>query len=159
MNTWNLPGLHNVFPRKTQRRATAQRLPFGLPKSDNANYLWIQYFYGYLNETGRAGFVMASSASDAGLICGLDFDRIEKEFLKADKRNTAVQKLKEGIEDKLNSMLDQNPLRIQFYERYQEIIDLYNQGKEYTTIKEIFDRLKDFYNDLSQEEKVHLQKI
>lgn len=37
-----------------------------LPKADNANYLWIQYFYGYLNETGRAGFVMASSASDAG---------------------------------------------------------------------------------------------
>lgn len=43
-----------------------QRLPFGLPKNDNANYLWIQYFYGYLNDTGRAGFVMASSASDAG---------------------------------------------------------------------------------------------
>lgn len=42
------------------------RLPFGLPKSDNANYLWIQYFYSYLNENGRAGFVMASSASDAG---------------------------------------------------------------------------------------------
>jgi len=42
------------------------RLPFGLPKNDNANYLWIQYFYAYLNPTGRAGFVMASSASDAG---------------------------------------------------------------------------------------------
>ena len=42
------------------------RLPFGLPKSDNANYLWIQYFYAYLNPNGRAGFVMASSASDAG---------------------------------------------------------------------------------------------
>lgn len=42
------------------------RLPFGLPRNDNANYLWIQYFYSYLNETGRAGFVMASSASDAG---------------------------------------------------------------------------------------------
>jgi type I restriction enzyme M protein len=42
------------------------RLPFGLPKNDNANYLWIQYFYSCLNETGRAGFVMASSASDAG---------------------------------------------------------------------------------------------
>ncbi len=37
-----------------------------LPKNDNANYLWIQYFYGYLKPTGRAGFVMASSASDAG---------------------------------------------------------------------------------------------
>ncbi len=42
------------------------RLPFGLPKNDNANYLWIQYFYSYLNDTGRAGFVMAASASDAG---------------------------------------------------------------------------------------------
>ncbi len=43
-----------------------RRLPFGLPKTDNANYLWISYFYAYLNPTGRAGFVMASSASDAG---------------------------------------------------------------------------------------------
>lgn len=42
------------------------RLAFGLPKNDNANYLWIQYFYSYLKPTGRAGFVMASSASDAG---------------------------------------------------------------------------------------------
>ncbi len=49
------------------------RLPFGLPGTNaktgaisNANSLWIQYFYGYLNDTGRAGFVMASSASDAG---------------------------------------------------------------------------------------------
>lgn len=42
------------------------RLPFGLPKNDNANYLWIQYFYSYLKKSGRAGFVMASSASDAG---------------------------------------------------------------------------------------------
>lgn len=37
-----------------------------LPKNDNANYLWIQYFYNYLKPRGRAGFVMASSASDAG---------------------------------------------------------------------------------------------
>ncbi|PZV78663.1 type I restriction enzyme M protein [Algoriphagus aquaeductus] len=45
---------------------TDPRLPFGLPKADNANYMWMQYFYSYLNETGRAGFVMASSATDAG---------------------------------------------------------------------------------------------
>ena len=49
------------------------RLPFGLPGTNaktgaisNANSLWIQYFYAYLNASGRAGFVMASSASDAG---------------------------------------------------------------------------------------------
>jgi len=42
-----------------------RRFPFGLPKTDNANYLWIQLFYSSLNEHGRAGFVMANSASDA----------------------------------------------------------------------------------------------
>jgi type I restriction enzyme M protein len=41
------------------------KFPFGLPKPDNANYLWIQTFYSALNEHGRAGFVMANSASDA----------------------------------------------------------------------------------------------
>ena len=41
------------------------RFPFGLPTPDNANYLWIQIFYSALNENGRAGFVMANSASDA----------------------------------------------------------------------------------------------
>ena len=41
------------------------RFPFGLPRADNANYLWIQIFYSALDETGRAGFVMANSASDA----------------------------------------------------------------------------------------------
>lgn len=38
----------------------------GIPNADNGNYLWIQYFYHYLNDKGRAGFVMASSATDAG---------------------------------------------------------------------------------------------
>ena len=41
------------------------RFPFGLPRTDNANYLWIQLFYSSLNESGRSGFVMANSASDA----------------------------------------------------------------------------------------------
>ena len=42
-----------------------RRFPFGLPRSDNANYLWIQLFYSALNGNGRAGFVMANSAADA----------------------------------------------------------------------------------------------
>lgn len=42
-----------------------RRFPFGLPRTDNANYLWIQLFYSSLNARGRAGFVMANSASDA----------------------------------------------------------------------------------------------
>src|SRR5690606_31964909 len=41
------------------------RFPFGMPTTDNANYLWIQLFYSSLNAKGRAGFVMANSAADA----------------------------------------------------------------------------------------------
>jgi type I restriction enzyme M protein len=43
-----------------------KRFPFGLPRSDNGNYIWIQTFYSALNDKGRAGFVMANSAADAG---------------------------------------------------------------------------------------------
>jgi type I restriction enzyme M protein len=42
-----------------------RRFPFGLPRTDNANYLWIQLFFSALNSRGRGGFVMANSASDA----------------------------------------------------------------------------------------------
>ena len=44
---------------------SGRRYPFGLPSVDNGNYLWIQLFYSSLNPKGRAGFVMANSASDA----------------------------------------------------------------------------------------------
>jgi type I restriction enzyme M protein len=44
----------------------SKRFPLGLPKADNANYIWIQAFYSALNDKGRAGFVMANSAADAG---------------------------------------------------------------------------------------------
>lgn len=61
----------NVDKVKAEAAQNAQRLPFGLPgvnkagEIGNANYLWISYFYAYLNEHGRAGFVMASSATDS----------------------------------------------------------------------------------------------
>ena len=71
----------NVDKVKAEAAQNAGRLPFGLPgvnkagEIGNANYLWISYFYAYLNETGRAGFVMASSATDSQ---GKDKDIREK---------------------------------------------------------------------------------
>ena len=62
----------NVSNINSDNAAKAGRLPFGLPSYNdktkeigNANYLWISYFYAYLNEHGRAGFVMAASATDS----------------------------------------------------------------------------------------------
>lgn len=71
----------NVDKVKAESAANAGRLPFGVPKENknkeigNANYLWVSYFYAYLNDTGRAGFVMASSATDSQ---GSDKDIREK---------------------------------------------------------------------------------
>ncbi len=56
----------NVNKVDKARLADDPRFPFGLPRSDNANYLWMQIFYSALNQRGRAGFVMANSAADAG---------------------------------------------------------------------------------------------
>ena len=62
----------NVDEIDADKVRTDPRLPFGLPgvnkkqKVSNGNYVWISYFYSYLNETGRAGFVMSSQASSAG---------------------------------------------------------------------------------------------
>ena len=80
----------NVDKVKSESASAAGRLPFGLPgvnaktkEVGNANYLWISYFYAYLNDHGRAGFVMASSATDSAnkdrdirekLVCTGDVD-------------------------------------------------------------------------------------
>ena len=61
----------NVDKVKAESTEAAGRLPFGMPAVNkskevgNGNYLWISYFYAYLNEVGRAGFVMASSSTDS----------------------------------------------------------------------------------------------
>ena len=74
----------NVDKVNSESAQSAGRLPFGLPSVNakkefgNANYLWISYFYSYLNENGRAGFVMASSATDSS---GKDRD-IREELVK-----------------------------------------------------------------------------
>ncbi|GAA1720239.1 type I restriction-modification system subunit M [Propioniferax innocua] len=56
----------NVDKIKKDQLAGDKRFPFGLPKVDNGNFLWIQQFYAALSPKGRAGFVMANSAGDAG---------------------------------------------------------------------------------------------
>lgn len=60
----NPPFNVNSVDKEKLKDETA-RFPFGMPRADNANYLWIQLFYSSLNEKGRAGFVMANSAADA----------------------------------------------------------------------------------------------
>ena len=85
-------------------------------------------------------------------LSGLDFEMLEKYFLKTQNKNAAVQSLKDKIEKQLKKMVERNPLTVDYYKRYQEIIDEYNRGKDETVIKETFRKLIELVNSYSKEE-------
>lgn len=82
----------------------------------------------------------------------LDFDKLKSVYQKIQHKNTVVFDLQKAIEQKLKQMLKQNPIRMEFYEKYQKIIEEYNQGKDILATQKAFDDLTDFLKDLSQED-------
>lgn len=66
------------------------------------------------------------------------FDLLSREFAKVKKKNLAMRDLEEVIQQKLDKMLSANPNRINYYERYQQIIDDYNREQDRATIEKTF---------------------
>lgn len=91
-------------------------------------------------------------------ISSIDFDLLRKEFSKVKKKNLVLNDLEEVIQHKLDSMLFANPDRINYYERYQQIIDDYNSEKDRATIENTFMELMDLANQMSQEEKRYVRE-
>lgn len=83
----------------------------------------------------------------------LDFDKLKAAFQKAPRKNTITYDLQQAIEKKLEQMLKENPLRLEFYDRYKEIIDEYNNGKSLENTLNAFNKLTDFLASLSEEEQ------
>ena len=86
-------------------------------------------------------------------LSSLDFDKLKAAFAKAPRKNTITYDLKQAIEQKLQQMLKENPLRLEFYERYREIIKEYNAGKTLENTVKAFDNLTNFIKSLSFEEQ------
>lgn len=85
-------------------------------------------------------------------LSGLNFEVLEQYFLKTKNKNAAVQSLKDKVEKQLKQMVERNPLTVDYYKRYQEIIDEYNRGKDEAVIKETFRKLIELVNSYSEEE-------
>ena len=85
-------------------------------------------------------------------LSGLNFDLLEKYFRETTNKNAAVQSLKDKVEKQLKQMVERNPLTVDFYKRYQEIIEEYNRGKDEIVIKDTFRNLLEFIDSLSEEE-------
>jgi type I restriction enzyme R subunit len=85
-------------------------------------------------------------------LSGLNFELLEQYFLKTKNKNTLVQSLKDKIEKQLIQMVERNPLTVDYYKRYQEIIEEYNRGKDEVVIQETFRKLIELINSYSEEE-------
>ena len=85
-------------------------------------------------------------------LSSLNFEKLKAAFSNVKRKNTFVFDLQKAIARKLKQMVQENPLRLQFYDEYKRIIDEYNRGKDTNATEEAFNKLTEFSQSLSVEE-------
>lgn len=91
-------------------------------------------------------------------ISKINFDLLRREFAKAKQQNLMIMDLDELIQTRLDSMLKSNPKRVDYYERYQKIIEEYNQEQDRATIEKTFMELMDLANSMNEEEQRYVRE-
>lgn len=91
-------------------------------------------------------------------ISKIDFDLLAKEFARVRKKNLVIKDLDELIQLRLDSMLKSNPGRVDYYERYQKIIEEYNREQDRATIEKTFMDLMDLANSMNEEEQRYVRE-
>ena len=101
---------------------------------------------------------MVTSESSLFDISAIDFDLLRREFARSKEKNLLLKDMQELIQERIAKLLAQNPSRINFYEKYQEIIRDYNQEQDRVTIEQTFAALLKLSNDLTEEEKRYVRE-
>ena len=91
-------------------------------------------------------------------ISEIDFDLLRREFAKSKTKNLIMRDLEEVIQKKIGSLMFTNPNRMNYYERYQEIIEKYNSEQDRATIEKTFMDLMDLANSMDEEEKRYVRE-
>ena len=86
-------------------------------------------------------------------ISRIDFDRLRLEFERSPGKRTTVQNLKAAIEQRLQRLMEQNPLRTDFQQHYEQIVAEYNREKDRVTIEKTFEALLRFTGGLNEEDR------
>ena len=86
-------------------------------------------------------------------ISQIDFDLLQREFARAKRKRLVLKDLEDLVQERLQQLLFVNPNRINYYERYQEIIEAYNSEQDRATIEKTFMDLMDLANSMNQEEQ------
>ena len=91
-------------------------------------------------------------------ISGINFELLRREFAKSREKNLVLKDIQELLQERIAQMLAQNPSRINFYEKYQEIIHDYNNEQNRATIEKTFEELMKLSNELTEEEKRYVRE-
>ena len=91
-------------------------------------------------------------------ISGINFDLLRHEFAKRKDKNLVLRDIQELLQERIAQMLAQNPSRINFYEKYQEIIREYNQEQNRVSIEQTFEELMQLSQHLTEEEKRYVRE-
>ena len=107
--------------------------------------------------------IVATNVSDDGPnrrfdISGINFDLLRREFAKSREKNLLLKDIQELLQERIALMLAQNPSRINFYEKYQQIIHDYNQEQNRVTIEKTFEELMTLSGQLSEEERRYVRE-
>jgi type I restriction enzyme R subunit len=147
-----------IYAYKSERDAINGLYNLIEDKVDEADITYlVKQVQDVVNESIETYNTELNKAEDYGKqvdISKLDFDRIKQEFEQLkNSKNIAVKSLQERVKKKLDALIKNNPLRVDYYDRYEQIIEDYNLGKEYKSIKEVFDELLNLFGELTEEEK------
>ena len=91
-------------------------------------------------------------------ISGINFDVLRREFAKSNEKNLILKDIQELLQERIAQMLSQNPVRVNFYEKYQEIIHEYNQEQNQVNIEQTFEELMQLSTQLTEEEKRYVRE-
>ena len=91
-------------------------------------------------------------------ISGIDFDLLRREFAKAKRKNLVIRDLEQVIQERIAALLFSNPNRVNYYERYQQIIDNYNKEQDRATIEKTFMDLMDLVQSMDDEQQRYVRE-
>ena len=105
----------------------------------------------------------ATIVADPGIsrrfdISGINFDILRREFAKSREKNLILKDIQDLLQERIAQMLSQNPVRVNFYEKYQEIIREYNQEQNQVNIEQTFEELMQLSTQLTEEEKRYVRE-
>ena len=109
-------------------------------------------------EVDASHMMVADGSGHRFDISSIDFDLLRREFAKREDKNLVLRDIQDLLQERLARMLAQNPSRINFYEKYQEIIQAYNQEQNRATIEKTFEELMHLSQSLSVEEKRYVRE-